>query len=154
MIWLPRHHPAGALDRAHDPQVGAAAAQIVFQRLADLCVVRLLIAVEQRFCLHDHAVNAISALRCLFFNERLLQRMRLAGIAQPLKSHHLLAGRVRHRVGARADWFAIKCTVHAPHWANPQPKRGPCKPMSLRESVEQRHLRVVSADESRFAIDS
>jgi hypothetical protein len=69
------------------------AAPIVFQRLADLCLVRLLIAVEQRFCLHDHAVNAVSALRCPFFDERLLQRMRLAGIAQPLKSYYLLAGR-------------------------------------------------------------
>src|SRR5512134_158348 len=57
-----RHHLGRTLHRAHDPRVGAAAAEVVRERLPDLLLGRPLVGVEQRLRLHHHAVDAVAAL--------------------------------------------------------------------------------------------
>src|SRR4051794_21551912 len=56
----------GAQGRAHDLDVGAAAAEIVAQRLANLLLGWMRVAQQQRFGGHDHAVETVAALRGLF----------------------------------------------------------------------------------------
>src|SRR5271165_2630117 len=41
----------------------------------------------------------------------------------------LTAGNTQERMA-----LPSRCTVQAPHWPRPQPKRGPCKPRSLRNA--------------------
>src|SRR3546814_10671908 len=67
----------GALDGAHDPEMRSAAAEITLQRLLDVAVARIGVFVEQRLRGHDHAVDAVAALRGLLVDEGLLDRVRL-----------------------------------------------------------------------------
>ena len=68
---------AGAHDGGDDPIVGSAAAEMTGQRLAHVGIGRLRLLIQQFLGLHDHAVDAIAALRGLLVDEGLLQRMRL-----------------------------------------------------------------------------
>src|SRR5262249_12111494 len=61
------HHLGRALDRAHDAHMGAAAALEAGERVLDLGIGRLLVAIEQRRRRHDPAVDAVAALRHLLF---------------------------------------------------------------------------------------
>src|SRR5689334_8664728 len=63
----------GALDRAYDPHMRAAAAEIILQRVLDLMHARLGIFLQQGGGLHDHAIDAITALHRLFRDEGGLQ---------------------------------------------------------------------------------
>src|SRR6202045_2810308 len=63
-------------DRADNPVMGPAAAQIAGKSQPDLGLTRLLDAVEQRFGKHDDAGNAVAALRRLLRHESGLQRVR------------------------------------------------------------------------------
>src|SRR5215831_7188219 len=80
----PPHGIGGAQHGANDAVVGAAAAQVERQALAHLCIGRMWVAVEQRLRGHQHAVDAVAALRGLLVDEGLLQRMRLLHRAEPL----------------------------------------------------------------------
>src|SRR6266516_3738564 len=62
----------------------AAAAQIGGEPLAHLLLGRLRNAVEDLLRGHDHAVDAIAALRRLLLDEGALQRMRVVDRAEPL----------------------------------------------------------------------
>src|SRR5579883_585804 len=68
---------------ADDAGVGAAAAEIVCERLFDIGLARLLVHGEKGGGLHNHAVDAIAALYGLFFDKRFLNGMRLIGRAEP-----------------------------------------------------------------------
>src|SRR5699024_5296284 len=59
----------GALDGAHDAGVGAAAAQILRQRLLDLRLGRLLVPRKEGGRFHHHAVDAVAALAGLLLDE-------------------------------------------------------------------------------------
>ena len=45
------------------------------------------------------------------------------------------------------------CTVQAPHWPSPQPKRGLFKPKIVAQSVKQRHVGIVDLDRPRPAVN-
>ena len=45
------------------------------------------------------------------------------------------------------------CTVQAPHWPSPQPKRGLLKREFVAQGVEQRHVGIVDLDRARLAVD-
>src|SRR5215470_19660871 len=77
MIASPSRHAGRALDRGKDAHMRAAAAEIVGERLADVGVGRFPVGREQRRRFHDHAVDAVAALRRLRIDESLLHRMRL-----------------------------------------------------------------------------
>src|ERR1700686_2415374 len=63
-------------NRADNPVMGPAAAQIAGKSQPDLGLARLLDAVEQRFGQHDDAGDAVAALRRLLRHESGLQRVR------------------------------------------------------------------------------
>ena len=48
------------------------------------------ITIQQSLCGHDHAIRAVTALRSLLIDERLLQRVRLLNRTQSLKSRDLV----------------------------------------------------------------
>src|SRR5437016_2694426 len=73
----PPHRLGRAHHRAHDAVMGAAAAEIEHQPFAHLRLGRVWGAVQNGLGGHDHAVDAIAALRRLLVDESLLQRMRL-----------------------------------------------------------------------------
>jgi hypothetical protein len=70
---------------AHDPIVGATAAELVRKRVLDVILTGIWIPVQQGFCRHDHAIRAVSALSGLLFDERFLQRVRLLTRTQSLQ---------------------------------------------------------------------
>src|SRR5262245_56462303 len=69
--------------------MAAAAAEVAGEPVAHLRLGRARVAIEQRLCGHDHAVEAVAALPGLLVDESLLQRMELGGGAQPLERGHL-----------------------------------------------------------------
>src|SRR5256885_14300791 len=69
------HRLGRALDGADNSQMRSAAAQILRERGANLRVGGLAVGLQQGCGLHDHAVDAVAALRGLLVDERLLQSM-------------------------------------------------------------------------------
>src|SRR5262249_61015282 len=67
----------GAQHRANDAVVGAAAAEVARKRRAHVRLARPRIAVKQFLRRHDHAIDAVAALRRLLRNESLLEGMQL-----------------------------------------------------------------------------
>src|SRR5215831_1233454 len=64
-------------NRANDPDIGPAAAEIADKSEPDVGLARVRVAVENRFGHHDHAGNAVAALRGLLPHESRLQRVGL-----------------------------------------------------------------------------
>src|SRR5262245_18806943 len=96
--------PPGVLaNRRPHARVRETAAQDCGQRLLQLCVGRLRILIERRLRGQDHAAEAITALRGLLVNERLLDRMGLRRRAEALERSDLGAGDARDRRHTRAD---------------------------------------------------
>src|SRR5450756_1903125 len=82
----------GALDRAHDRHVGAAAALESRERFTDLGIVGLGVVAQERGRGHDPAGEAVAALRNLLLDVSGLQRMWLLRRAKPGECRDLLAG--------------------------------------------------------------
>src|SRR6185369_7619706 len=102
------HQRRGALDGGDDALVRAAAAEVVLQRLPDLALRRAgLPRREERRGLHDHAVDAVAALRRLLLDERLLHQRGLLRRPQPLQRDHLPRAQLRDRQHARAYGLAV-----------------------------------------------
>src|SRR6185437_16939213 len=71
------HHAGGALDRARDRHVCAAAAFQPAERLGDLVIGRLVVLLEESSGGHDPAVETVAAQRHFFLDIGELDRMRL-----------------------------------------------------------------------------
>src|SRR5580698_4225601 len=71
----------GALDRAQDADMRPTSAKIIGQFLGNLFVARLVVLVQEGRRLHDHAIDAVSALHGLLVDKRLLHSMGLFGCA-------------------------------------------------------------------------
>src|SRR6185312_3666827 len=78
-----------APDRRLHSIEGHASAQCTVHRLADLGVTWVRVPVEQCLCRHDLAVLAISALRGLLLDPRLLERMQPPILRETLECRHL-----------------------------------------------------------------
>src|SRR6185437_6592640 len=102
-----RHLLAGPRDGAKDARMRAATAEIAGERLPHLAVAGLRIALQQGRRRHDHAVDAIAALRRLLVDEGLLDGMRLVDGAETLDGGDLLARRQGDREGAGAHRLAV-----------------------------------------------
>src|SRR5215475_2904812 len=85
----------------------AASAQIFGKCLPDLRVARVLVLRKQGCGLHDHAVDAITALHGLFLYECSLQRMRFVGCPEAFEGDNALTD----RAGDREDTGAHRHTV-------------------------------------------
>ena len=101
------HRLGRALHRAKNAHVRAAAAQIRHHVPANVIVGRRRIRFEQSLRAHDHARDAITALRGLLIDERLLQRTRIVGRAQSFDCRNLASGKRRDRRNARERRLAV-----------------------------------------------
>src|SRR6185437_12030612 len=81
----------GAHRPAHDFEMRAAAAEIVAQRLADLSFRWSRCAQQQRLRGHDHAVEAIAALRGLLADERVLHGIGMLARAEAFECYDVAA---------------------------------------------------------------
>ena len=77
-------HRGSLLHRAQNPRMRAAATEMLVQCRGDVGARRRRVAVEQRLGADHDPRQTVAALARLLVEERLLQRMRLRGAAQPL----------------------------------------------------------------------
>src|SRR5947209_4657784 len=82
----------GAQHGFDDAAVRPAAAEVAGKGLAHVGFAWMRLGVEQRLGAHDHAVDAIAALRRLLFDEGALQRMRLLDRTEPFERGDLRIG--------------------------------------------------------------
>src|SRR5438874_6230692 len=128
-------------DRADNPVVGPAAAQIASKCQLDLGFARLLFAVEQRFGHHDHAGDAVAALYRLLLDESGLQRVRLLDGTDTFERRYL-------RLPKRADWQdagthrgAVDEHRAGAALAKPAAELGAIEAKIIAQHVEQRRIR-------------
>src|SRR5215510_4675665 len=154
MIASPSRHAGRALDSGQDAHVGAAAAEIVGERLANVGVARLAVAREQRHRFHDHAIDAVAALRRLCIDEGLLHRMRPLRRAQALERDDLLCrreARERHLAGAHRlaiDMYRASAALAEPAAEARAPERE-----IVAQRIEERHLGIIDGDPDGFSVD-
>src|SRR6202040_3382036 len=94
-------------DRADNPVMGPAAAQIAGKSQPDLGLAWLRVAVEQRFGQHDHAGDAVAALHRLLRDERGLQRVRPLDGTEAFERGDLQLPERADRRDAGAHWGAV-----------------------------------------------
>jgi len=85
----------------------ATAAEIVAQRGERFLFRRLRVDREQRLGGHDHAVEAVAALRGLLVDESLLHHVRLVACAEAFERHDVAPGATADRNDAGAGGHAI-----------------------------------------------
>src|SRR5262245_30762228 len=102
----------GSFHRALDTLVGATAAHVLRQRLADGGAIRLMDAVEEGDRSHDEAGDAIAALHGLFVDEGALYTMQCAVSREAFHRHYCAACRRADLGHARTYGLSIKqdCT--------------------------------------------
>src|SRR5712691_7013740 len=98
--------PHGALDRAHDARIGAAAADVGAHLVLDLRARRARVRREQRRGAHELARLAVAALRHALGEPRALQRVHPIG-RETLDRRDRFALYARHRHEARKHPFAV-----------------------------------------------
>jgi hypothetical protein len=84
------------LDGSQDSQVASATAQDAIESPPNLGFRGMGIFVKQHLGIHEHAVHAVPALRCLFFNKRLLEPVRMSHAAQTLERSNVPAFCILH----------------------------------------------------------
>src|SRR5437899_400880 len=114
--------------------MGPAPAQVAGERLLDVDFTRVLAGGQEGGGLHDHAVDAVAALHGLLIDEGLLHGMRPLRRAETFQRDDLLCPAAASGITQERTALPSRCTVHAPHWARPQPKLGPWSPRSLRRA--------------------
>ena len=86
-----------------EPVVRAAAADVLVERVEQRRVIRIRVCRHRRGDRHDHAVDAVAALRRLLIEEGLLHRMGLLGPTESLRRDDLTTHRLSDGRQARAD---------------------------------------------------
>ena len=138
--WSTRCSCRRAFDRAHDPHVRSAAAEVAVQRRANLRARRLLVARDERRGRHDHPVDAVAALRGLLVDERLLDRMRLVGRAESFDRRDGSAGGGGERRRARANRVAVDVHHARAALSEPAAELGAGEAEVVAQDVEQRRV--------------
>src|SRR2546423_737083 len=95
------------LHRLDDVHVARAAADLPGDRLADLLLGRVRIAVQKRPRGHDHARRAEAALEAVFLHEAHLHGVELSVLLHVLDGAHLVAASHRGEHGARLHGLAV-----------------------------------------------
>src|SRR5262249_30477254 len=137
---------------AQNAIVRSAPANVAVKRLGDFGARWSRISVEQ--CLrsvHD-ADKTISALACLLFEERLLQRVRSLRRSQPFNRRNRLAGDTPNRLGARL--FRLPLDQHHATTALLEAAAEPCPHQAqvIAQDVQQRGL-FIDMNADRACID-
>ena len=118
----------------------AAAAEIARQRFSDLAVRRFGIFIQQGFARHDHAVDAVAALRRLFIDEGLLNLVHFLGRAQAFQRGDRFILHSAHRGDTGADGVALHDDRTGAALSEPAAKLGAVQPEIVTQGVEQRHI--------------
>ena len=139
---LPIGRPPGyPLNRADDPAMHPAAAQIAVQSLPHLLLGRGGMLAQQAGRGYHHAGGAITALDGLLVDERLLDRMKPIAGLQPLhgddRAVHGRHRQVAGRAGAVPDQHEAR-----PAQSRPAAESRPGQAQVLAEHVEQRRIRL------------
>src|SRR5438034_7563447 len=131
----------------------AAATEVLLERLLDFVVGRLAVLLQKRRGLHDHAVDAITALDRLLIDERLLQRMRTTRRAQAFERDDLLSDGSAYRQDARADRLAVDMDRACAALTETASEARSMEPHIVTERVEQRHLPIVDRERRGLTVD-
>ena len=119
------------------------AAQVVGERVFDLCFRRLLGPGEERGRLHNHAVDAIAALHRLFLDEGALHRVQAFGRAEAFERHHLLLrGQGRERRHARAHRLAVDVDRAGTALRQPAAEARAVQREVVAQRIKQRHVGI------------
>src|SRR4030088_2472717 len=132
----------GAQHRTHDPVMGAAAAQVERQPFAHLRFGGMRRAVEDGFGAHDHAVDAVAALRRLLGDEGLLQRMRPVHAAEAFDRHDLGLADIPDRYDAGAYRLPGDQDPAGPARRQPAAEYRAVERKIIAQHVEQRRVRL------------
>src|SRR4051794_35621747 len=151
-ISNPPRRLSRAHDRADDAVMGAAAAEIGGKRGAHFVLQRVRVALEQIGRGHDHAVDAIAALRRLLFDEGGLQRMRILDRAETLNGRDLGLAEPpdRRHAGSRGD--AVDQYRAGAALREPAAELGAVKLEIVAQNVKQRSVRL-GIDRAGTAVD-
>src|SRR5262249_22090808 len=120
----------------------AAAALEAGERVLDLVLGWLLLLIEEGGSRHDPAVDAVAALRHLFLDIGLLNRMRLLGRAKAGKRHDLAVADGGDRRHARADRLAIEMHRAGAALRKPAAEMWIVEPDVVAQRIEQRHVGI------------
>src|SRR6266702_5671320 len=150
---LSRHFLRGPHDGAQDTDVGPAFAQVSCKRLPDLVFSRSLCCCEECGGLHDHAIDAVAALSCLFVDECLLNRMRLLGRTETLQGHDLGVGHGRDRHDAASQRLAVIVHRAGAALCQAATEMHAVQAKLVAQCVQQRHAGIVNLQGDGLAID-
>src|ERR1700722_523813 len=129
-----------ALDRADDPQMRAAAADIAVQGSFDIGDRWVRIFVEQRLGAHYHAIHAVAALRRLLFDESSLNRVRMRDVSQSFQRGDAFIFRRRNRKHAGPHRVALHEHRARPALPQAAAKSRPVQRQVVAQDVEQRSV--------------
>src|ERR1700730_11335557 len=129
-------------DRADNPVMDPATAQIAGKSQPDLGLTRLMDAVEQRFGTHDHAGDAVAALRRLLRHESGLQRVRPLERTEAFERGDLRLPERADRRDAGAQRGAVDEHRAGAALAKPAAELGGIEAEIIAQHIEQRRVRL------------
>ncbi|MNE68148.1 hypothetical protein D3C80_1637960 [compost metagenome] len=132
--------------------MGAAAAQVAGQLIANLFVAGLGNAIEQGLGGHDHAVHAVTTLGRLLVDERLLHRVRRGLAAQPFEGGDIAAGGAGQGDDAGAGGHSVDDHRTRPTLAQAAAVLGAVQAQVVAQDQQQRGVRH-GADFDGLAVD-
>ena len=107
---------------------------------------------EERGRLHDHAVDAVAALSCLFVDECLLHRMRLFGRPKTFQGHDLGVGYRRNRHHAAAQRLAVIVHRTGAALRQPAPEVHAVQAKLVAQRVQQGHAGIVGFQDAALPL--
>ncbi len=131
----------------------AASAKIAGECLSNLFVAWISRLAQKRGRLHDHAVDAITALHRLLVDKRLLHGMGPLGSSEPFQSNHLSVAHRRHGSNARADRVTADVDRAGAALAKTTSKSRAVQAQIVTQRIEERHVRVVDRDLGGLSVD-
>lgn len=133
--------------------MGSALAKIGGKRLPDLVFGRMAIPGKKGRRLHDHAVDAVAALRGLFVDECLLQRVGVFSRPKTFESDDFGIGHGGNRHHAAAQCLPVVVHGASPALRQPTAKVKPVQSKMITQRVQQRHVGIVHTQDLCFAVD-
>jgi len=124
---------------------------MVRERVLDLFVVRVAIAVQEGLRRHDDSVGAIAALRRLLGDECLLQGVRIFHRTQSLQRGHIIGSNVPKRYRTGPDQSATDDRSAGPTLPKPATEFGPVQSEIVTQNVEQGCVGA-GIDQAGFAV--
>jgi len=141
-----------APNSAHHPIVDAAPTEMIRERVLDLFVAWIAIAVQEDLCGHDDSGGAIAALCRLLGDECLLQGVRVLHRAQSLQRSDVIVLNVPERRRAGPDQIAADYRSASSALPESATEFGPIQSEVVPQNVEQGCVGA-GVDKAGFAVD-